>query len=397
MVDVVAGELRVLVVEEDSGSESIRKQASGASGMTVAATAGFGPEAITTAQESRPEVVVVALEEPIARALRTIEILSITVPEAGIIVVAPNGDQETIRKALRAGARDYLVRPVRREDIRQAVRAVAEAEQKRRMLGAPDQRDKLRTGDIFAVVGAKGGVGKTTVSVNLATAISFATRQKVGLIDLDVQMGDVALMLSITPDRSIADAADNLDRLESDYLKNLLYTAPTGIRVLPAPLSVEASTSITGPQVEQVLDSFIRNFDYVVADTAPVLNDINLSAMDKATLTFVITSPDVASLKRTKILLNLLRTTWNYPEERLKLILNHPASHENVTVSEVPTVLNYPVFWSIPYDPEVPHAMKVGRPCVEILPKSRYTQVMTELAATICGVSLPKRKWPFGI
>jgi pilus assembly protein CpaE len=385
----MTSDIRVLLIEETKERGTLGKLLAGGS-VVVSAEAGYGPEAVSAAQSSQPDVIVIALDEPVARPLRTVEILTVAAAGAGIVVVSSTGDRDVMHKAVRAGARDYLVKPVGRDDLQRAVQEVHEAEQKRRRMGEPAHRDALHTGDLFVLFGAKGGIGKTTLSVNLATAIANETKQRVALVDLDVQMGDVALMLNVVPERSIADAATNADRLEAEFLESLVYPDSSGVRVLAAPLSPEDSVDITSTQIGQVIDTLTHTFDYVVVDTSPTLNDLNLVAIEKATLTLVITAPELPSIKRTKISLNLLLKTWNYQEERVKLVVNHPYPQNGLLPRDIESTLDYPIFWKLPYDPSVGHAIKTGRPVVELDPRSRYSRNVVELARGLCGLTVPQ-------
>lgn len=386
----MASEIRVLVVEEGKSRADLTRLLR-SEALTLVGEAAFGTEAVTVAQETKPDVIVLSLEEPIARPLRTLEVLSVAMPRVGIVAVSSMNDRDVMRKAMRTGARDYLTKPVGQEDLQRAVVAVFEAEQKKQSLSEPERQRDLRTGDLLVLFGGKGGIGKTTVAVNLATAIAAESKQRVALVDLDVQMGDVALMLSVVPDHSIVDAALTSERLEPEYLQSLLYTDRTGVRILPSPVSPEESAEITAAQIGQVLDALVRTFDYVVVDTAPVLNDMNLTALQKATLIMLISSPELPSLKRTKISLGLLLKAWNFPEERIKLIINYPYTHNGVMLSDMESTLDYPIFWKIPYDATVAESVRTGRPCVEAKPNARFSRNMVDLARAVCGLNQPSR------
>jgi pilus assembly protein CpaE len=386
----MASEIRVLSIAEGKDRAELSRLLRG-DAISVVAEAGFGTESVTIAQEVKPVVIVLSLEEPIARPLRTLEILNVALRTVGVIAVSSLSDREVMRKAMRTGARDYLTKPVDQEDLHRAITAVYEAEQKKQTLSEPEQQKGLGTGDLLVLFGGKGGIGKTTLAVNLATAIAMESKQRVALVDLDVQMGDIALMLSVVPERSVVDAALSADRLEPEFLQSLLYTDRTGIRVLPAPATPEESAEITAPQVGQVLDALMRTFDYVVVDTAPALNDINLTALQKATLILLLTTPELPSLKRTKISLGLLLRAWNFGEERIKLIVNYPYTHNGVMLSDMESTLDYPIFWKIPYDGSVAQSVKAGRPCVEAKPNTRFSRNLVELARAVCGLNQPNR------
>ncbi len=386
----IATDIRVLAVEETKGQGVLGKLVRNSS-LALVGQVGFGTEAITIAQESNPDVILVSLEEPVTRSLRTIEVLSATMPNRDIIAVAPSTDRELTRKAVRAGARDYLTAPVSRDDLARTVRAVFEAGQKRRQLGDTDSRVTLPTGQLIVVFGVKGGVGKTTMAVNIATAMSEDAKERVALVDLEVQLGDVALMLDLIPEHHVADAAANADHLEPEYVQSLVSVDASGVRVLPAPTNPEESTDITGPQVTKILDALVRTFDYVVVDTSPSLSELNLAAIERATTTLIVTAPELSSIKRTKIALNLLLKTWNYPEERIKLIVNSTAPGSGMLTSDIESALGRPVYWTIPYDSAVVDATKVGRPCVESRPSTRYSRCTLDLSRALCGIQRPPR------
>lgn len=383
-------EIRVLTIEESKSRTDFTRLIRGGD-FSVVGEAGFGPEAVTIAQESDPDVILLSLEEPIARPLRTIELLTVAKPGAGIVVVSSLSDRDVMRKAMRAGARDYLNRPTSPEEVQRAIFQVYEGEQKKQVLMEPESQKGLSSGEVIVLYGAKGGIGKTTVAVNLAAAIAHETKQRVAIVDMDIQMGDVALLLSIVPERSIVDAAMNGERLGPDLLNSLVYTDRSGVRVLPAPATPEDSADLTARQMGQVIDALSRTFDYVIVDTAPTLNDINLTILEKSTLIMLLTTPELPSLKRTKISLGLLLRSWNFPEDRVKLMVNYPHAHSGILLSDIESTLDYPIFWKFPYDPAVAQSVKAGRPCLETKPGTRFSRNVFDLARAVCGLSAPTR------
>lgn len=382
--------IRVAVIEEPNSRSDLSRLLQ-ADDIALVAEAGFGAEAITVAQESIPDVIVLSLAEPVARPLRTLERLTAVMPRVGVVAVSALNDRELLRKAVRTGARDFLTRPFGQTELQRTVRAVYEAEQKQQGWSEPERLKDLRTGDLIVLFGGKGGIGKTTLSANLAIAIATETKQRVALVDLDMQMGDIALIFGIPPTRSIADAVANPDRIDPEYLQSFLFTDVSGIRVLPAPASPEESAAITPAQIQKLLDALVRTFDYVIVDTAPALNDANLLALERATLVLLLSTPELASLKRTKISLGLMLKSWNFSEDRIKLVINSPNTHDDTLVSDLEKTLNYQTFWRVPYDPTTVQAAKTGRPCVELKPNARFSRNIVNLARAVCGISLPRR------
>ena len=381
----MAPEIKVLIVDEAEGRTAIRK-ALVSGEITVVGESGFGTEAFTAAREFRPDVAVVSLEEPIARPQRTIEALSAGGEAPVVIVVSSLGDRDHIRKAMLAGARDYLGKPIRPAELQQAIVAAYRAEQHRRELAGGGKRQ----GEVIAVFGAKGGIGKTTLSINLAAAIARETKQRVALVDIDTQLGDVAVMLDIVPEHTIVDAAEMVDRLEPELVQTLLREDVSGMHVLAGPMSPQEGESIGGHHIKKVIEVMARTYDYVIVDTAPHYNDAVLAALDAATMILLVSTPDVPALKNTKLTLGLMRN-WHYTEDKVKLVLNHAYSANGVVAGDAATTLDYAVFWKIPYDPAVPAAVKIGRPAVEVNPGSKMAQNVQALAQTICGIKVKPR------
>ena len=389
----MAPEIKVLIVDEPGKRGELRKSLG--SDLNVVGEAGFGTEAFTAARESRPNVVVVSLEEPIVRPLRTIELLTVGEDAPAVVVVSSSGDRENIRKAMLAGARDYLVKPIRGLELHQAVVAVWETEQRRRELVAGPTGPQ-RAGEVIAVFGAKGGIGKTTLAVNLAVAIAQQTKQRVALLDLDTQLGDVAVMLDFVPERTIVDAAEMVDRLEPELVQTLLHEDRTGIRVLAGPLRPDEGEAIGAHHISKIVEVMANTYDYVVIDTAPHFTDTLVSALDAATMILLLTTPDVPSLKNTKLTIGVMRN-WGYSEDKVKMVVNYAYTSDGVLPSDAENTLEYPIFWKIPNDSAATTAIKVGRPVIEVKPGSKLAQNIQGLAQSICGIKTKGGGFPLGL
>lgn len=381
----MAPEIRVLIVDEAEGRAAIRK-AVGSGDITIVGEAGFGTEAFTASREFRPDVAIVSLEEPIARPQRTIEALSAGQEAPAVIVVSSLGDRDHIRKAMLAGARDYLRKPIRSGELQQAIGAAHQAEQHRRQLADTGRRQ----GEVIVVFGAKGGIGKTTLAVNLAAAIARQTRQRVALVDIDTQLGDVAVMLDLVPERTIVNAAEMVDRLEPELIQTLLREDATGVHVLAGPMSPEEGEAISGHHIKKIIEVMAKTYDYVVVDTAPHYSDAVLTTLDAATMILLVSTPDVPALKNTKLTLAMMRS-WHYSEDKVKLVLNYAYSSNGVVASDAANTLDYAIFWKIPFDSAVSTAVRVGRPVVEVKSGSKMAQNIHTLAQTICGVHPTRR------
>ncbi|MDP2662546.1 MAG: response regulator, partial [Dehalococcoidia bacterium] len=253
---------------------------------------GAGAEAHSMAHELKPDIIFVAFEEPIARPLKTIENLANN-KSSLIIAISSTSDSDYLRKAMRAGAREYLAKPVKPKDLARAIQDVMEEERRRKLL---EQSGRLR-GDVFTVLGPKGGIGKTTIAANLAVSLAVQTQQRVALVDLALQLGDVAMMLDIVPERTIADMANFARVLEPEVLENFLSPHSSGVRVLAAATGVDPKGLPSAPQVGQTIDTLARSYDYVVVDGDSLLTPVLWAALEITTLILLVTSPDASSLK----------------------------------------------------------------------------------------------------
>src|SRR3989337_1027591 len=198
---------RVIVIDQDQVARSEVQKMLALSGFAVLGEAGYGIEAVSLAKETEPDIVVIALEEPVIRALQTVEAVADLLPQSPVVAYSSIKDPASIRKAMLAGVADYLVTPVRAEDIINSIPGVLAQEERRRARIAGETDEPVACGTVLTVFGAKGGIGKTTISTNLATAIVQKTGQSVALVDLDTRFGDVAILMDIPVERSIADLA----------------------------------------------------------------------------------------------------------------------------------------------------------------------------------------------
>src|SRR5262245_58113968 len=192
-------DLRILIVDEDPDSRVTMRRAAARAELTVAGEARYGTDAVSLAVELRPEVIVVSVEEPAARALDTADGLANALPETPIIIYSTESNAEAVRRGMVFGARDYLLKPVDSSKLRESVEMALSQEERRQMRRAGQLQSTNARGMVITVAGAKGGIGKSVVSVNLAVALRIETGRSVVIIDADTQFGDVATMLDLLP------------------------------------------------------------------------------------------------------------------------------------------------------------------------------------------------------
>lgn len=380
-------EIKVLLADDKPEERAALRRVLAATGLDLARIeeSGAGSDAHSLAQELEPDVILIAFEEPVARALKAIEALA-NLKSSQVVAVSSLGDREYLRKAMRAGAREYLVKPVKPGELARAIQAVLDEETRRKALAETG----TMLGDVFTVMGPKGGTGKTSLATNLAASLALQTRQRVAIVDLALQMGDVAMMLDVVPERTIADLANLGGPLEPELLEGFLSSHPSGLKVLAAASEFDPDGLPSAPMVRRIVEGLARTYDYVVIDGDHFLAPPLWAALELSTVVFVVTSADTASMKNARQTLEILRAQ-GYADDKVKLVLNHPYRRNGVPVEELSKLLNYPVFWKIPHDDACGQCINLGKPFVQARPKAKISQNVAQLARTMGRVETKRR------
>lgn len=384
----------VLLVDQDPVSRAEVHRLLAHSRLAVLAESGYGIEALSLAREVTPDIVLLALEEPIARPLQTLEAISDALPQLPVIVYSSLKDTATVKRAVRAGARDFLAKPLKDEELGRAITAILERDERKRQRLAGEVPAHAAGGTIITVFGAKGGIGKTTIATNLATGLAQRTGEAVALVDLDTRFGDVAIMMDIPVKQikqSIADLAIPEEQLDRETVRRYLCQHPSGVAILPAPGRPEEWRNLTPNHIERILLALAGMFDYVVVDTPGGFNEIIHRALELSTIVLLVTTVDMASLKDTLLTLEMMED-WELPDERVKLMVNHATASNTVTWHDVRRTLGRQVFWELPYDRSVGVSTQAGRPVVLAKPKAKISQSLVDLINALSGSRRPARR-----
>ena len=378
-----ARQVQVLLVDEALERRLALKRQLALSDFAIAGESGFGQEALALSRQVQPDVVIVAFEEPIARPLRTIEALTVSSPDVAVVAVSSLADGESIRKAMVAGARDYVAKPFSQRKLADAIREALKVQLRRRER-AESKAEDVEPATVVTVFSAKGGVGKTTIATNLAVSLSAVTTQKVALVDIDMTFGDAAIMMGLVPRQDISSLARDIGSVTRDALYTYLTPHDSGVMLLASPTRAEDEQTITAEQTRSILQQLGRTFDYIVIDCPPALTASVYAALDASTLVLMVTTLEITSIKSSRISLEMLRA-HQFSSDRIKLTLNHANSANTVKQADVEQALAFPVFWSVPYDVEVATCSQIGRLVVQAKPKCKTSRAIKELARAISG------------
>lgn len=377
--------LRVLITDEDLDSRVTVRRAAQRAQLEVVGETGFGIEAVSVALASSPDLVLIAVEEPAARALATAEAIANALPDTPMVIYSSVNTPEAIRRGMVFGARDYLFKPLDAQKVRDAVVQALSQEERRQMRRAGQLADASGRGTVVTVTGAKGGVGKSVLSVNLATALRRATDRSVALLDADVDFGDVSAMLDLEPEHSIVEMMQRRENIDREVVRALVTTHASGVDVLAAATVDTDEWDGCGPEdLKRVIDAFAQIYDFVVVDTGTAFDQRVRACIDSSTLVLVVTSSDVSSVRDTSLALRRMQR-WGVDEDRYRVVLNRSTRADGLSRNELSAAVGADVFWEIPHDRAVPPSVQVGYPVVLMSDRSSSATSLDRLARAIAG------------
>jgi pilus assembly protein CpaE len=319
-------------------------------------------------------------------------------PALGVVLLRDEIDVRLLGEAIRAGVREV----VEGRDPEAIRSACARSLQVSRQLGnaAPGADGPARVGGptgaggaaepadarLVTVFAGKGGCGKSTMSTNLAVALSAGGRRRVLLMDLDLSFGDVAIMLQLVPERTIVDAVAMAGRLDQTGLRSLLTPYASGLDTLLAPSGPADGERVSRDLVAEILQVARRCFDYIVVDSPPFFSDQVLAAMDVSDHYVLLATPDIPSLKNLRLALDMF-DLLEYGQEQRVIVLNRSDSRVGPTQADIERVVRAPIKGHVPSTRDVPVSINRGVPLMVQAPDHPVSRAIREIAEVRLGAA----------
>jgi pilus assembly protein CpaE len=390
----MADQIKVVIVDDIAETrEHLAKLLSFEPDMHVTASVATGNEAITLASENDVDIVLLDINMPGLDGIATAEQLALRAPSSAIIMMSVQGEPDYLRRAMLAGAREFLVKPFSSDELAASIRQVHKRERQKmdRVASArpapvatTGETQRRGPGRVVSFFSPKGGVGRTTLAVNFAVAAKVELGMRVALIDGGLQFGDVGVLLNLNPkNQSIADVAREMATGDLDTLESTLVDHSTGVRVLMAPPSPEMAELVTPDHLVKIIGALRMTHDLVVIDSSPLLQDVTLSFLDQSDIVFAVLTLEITNIKNMRQFL-ALTDQLGYPEEKVQMLLNRADSGYGIRQQDVESSIGRKIAHSVVSDGRtVVYALNRGVPFVVAARQARVSEDVVRIAKTV--------------
>ena len=373
--------------------DNLKKLLSFEPDMEVVGTALNAEAAIAEVRRLTPDVVLMDVNMPGQDGIKATQVLTGEPPYAPVVLMSVQEDREYLRRAMQAGAREFLVKPFSGDELAAALRRVNQLEKLKRVTlpvaapAAPAEEDappkREAAGRVILVFSGKGGIGKSLLAVNLAAAIAKDPSRRTALVDLDLQFGDLGVLLGLDSSRNIYQVVEAFPNIDGEFVEALMPRAPGGFQVLLGPQSPEFADLVTGEHARAILSILQAGFDDIVVDTSSHLGEVTLEALERAGTIVVLVDLSLPAVKEAKLALRVFQRL-GIPSDRIKVVVNRADSTLGITLAQVESSLETKVTAKLPTDSKtVLKSIQRAEPFVNLVPNAEISRLVRELAVSL--------------
>ncbi|HQR41818.1 MAG TPA: AAA family ATPase, partial [Gemmatales bacterium] len=340
-------------------------------------------------EQYRPEIAIITLDSDPNRGLHLVQQLAMEYPNTNILAVSSRTDGPFILQTLRSGAKEFLPLPLQLEDLLTVLERIkAPANDP----SSPQQQGNTGVGGIIiAMAGSRGGIGCTSLAVNLGCCLSTLPENKVVLVDLDLALGDTNILLDFRPTYTLSDLASNINEVDQKFLKGVLYQHSSGMMVLPHPENLDDLGLIHEEHILRLLSLLRSTFTHVIVDLSKSFRPTDVAAMRVADIITLVGQLELSSIHNIARLLPTFKSVEGL-YEKVRILLNRVGSEDQmISKTKAEEFMGMSVFWQVQNDSKAMlGARNEGKPLIQFAPKSKPCQDLSELARVLTsGVSAP--------
>jgi pilus assembly protein CpaE len=392
----VADPIKVVIVDDIVETrDHLAKLLSFEGDMVVTESVGSGEEAVKVVGDKPTDVILLDINMPGMDGIATAEQLAIKAPTASIIMMSVQGEPDYLRRAMLAGAREFLVKPFSADELAASIRQVHQRERQKLTRvagalpappGAAPAEPRRGLGRVVTFFAPKGGVGRTTLAVNFAVAAKSELNKRVVLVDGGLQFGDVGVLLNLNPkNQSIADVARELVTGDTETLESTLVDHSSGVRVLMAPPSPEMAELVTAEHISRIVNALRQTHDLVVIDSTSLLGDATLAFFDASDVILTVLTLEITNIKNIRSFL-ALADQLGYSDDKVQLVLNRADSGYGIRLQDVESSIGRKIQHSIVSDGRtVVFALNRGVPFVIAARQARVSEDVLQMARNVLG------------
>ena len=332
-------------------------------------------------KDLRPDICIIDFDRDREKAGRTAERIREVLTETAIFAASSKSQPDLIIRAMRSGCTEYMIKPVDRDQLLEALARVG---------GRRREKREQTAGQILTFLSAKGGTGATTLAIHLAAHL--AQTKKTLLVDLHPDLGDASIFLALPRHQyHFYELAENTNRLDSDFLQGFVVRHPTGLEVLPAPDGVESPRHAGSEALQRIMEFLRAQYEFVVVDCNPALNEETMAVIDLADHLYLVATPEILSLRNVARHLEFLGR-YDYPRDKIRVIINRHMKGGTITDAQIEKAIHKNIFWKVPNQyAEIIKAINNGDP-LSIAPRSELMRSLNEWVEALIGKPIPESK-----
>ena len=330
------------------------------------------------ASQTQPDIALISLDADPEQGLALVGKLNEELPSCDTLVVSSSQEGSLILQAMRNGAKEFLSYPLKLEEF------LASLDRIRQSSGGRDGEGQVRSSQVITVAGVGGGVGRTSLAINIACSIAQDERNSVTVIDLDLALGDADVWLDIIPDYTIQDVAENISRLDYSLLKRSLTKHDCGAFLLPRPTQLDDATSITPDEFRRVIALLKATFTHLVIDISKGFGPLDMAALEVADSILLVTQLDLPCLRNVVRLLQYFDLNEGF-EDKVNVVVNRFGLEANqISSAKALETIGREIFWQLPNEyATIVESRNNGVPLLMQAPKAKLTKSIDQLARSI--------------